>query len=646
MKKQREEVIIPNKKNCTENNNMWKILNNTKFVNTGIYGSKCMSATKTANFLLNDPLIDWLELYYRTHHFNINNKILSQEEKKILKANYDKKKEFNSILFSGGNKFEELVVEKLNEKFKKNVITINTDGYIGLNQENFTKTKNAMKQKIPIIVQAVLFNEQNNTCGISDLLVRSDFLNEIFENEILTNEEIKYAKNKYYVIDIKWSMLHFSATSKNILNRDRIKAYKGQLAIYNCALGLMQNFTPDKAFILGKGWKRERTVKKEKQVEGSFYCFNDLGVIDYSSLDKEYIAKTAEAIEWYSNVCSNGHLWTPLNPLNKNMYPNMNNDDIIWSSVKKEIAEYIGEITQVANVGVKEREKLISKNIYSVYDKNCTTENMGMNLTETSERINVILDINRDEQYNILPRKIQNNYNNWQEESPVDFYFDFETTNQQYVNCVIDIENAATITDMIFEIGIGWIENIDGEKKWKFEKFYLDNLTCEEEEIMLEKFFKFILKKSAELDPAKKYYPRLFHWTNAEINNLNSANSRYNNKFACFTNNREIKFIDMYRIFIHEKIGVKGAFNYKLKSVGNALYNLGKIQTKWPNNDITNGRIALLESARYYRNKISSELSDKDREIFNDIIMYNEIDCKMIWEIVNFLRINHNDLDL
>ena len=56
-----------------------------------------------------------------------------------------------------------------------------------------------------------------------------------------------------------------------------------------------------------------------------------------------------------------------------------------------------------------------------------------------------------------------------------------------------------------------------------------------------------------------------------------------------------IKIFDEY-----EPIAIRGAFNYKLKTIGKALYNLGKIETQWPDTNITNGQIAMLEAIKYF----------------------------------------------
>jgi hypothetical protein len=637
-KRNREETQEKQKKykaeNHAENENkkIWDILLNVRFSNNKI---PYMSATKTANYLLDDPIIDWLELYYRKFGFNTDNKP-SKDDLTIINNEYNKNMEYMKYFFEGGLNFEDKIMTHLQQKFLSNFLMINNTGREGANKDNFLKTQNAIYSGIPILAQAVLFNDMNKTYGVADLIIRSDYLNKISINKIISEQEekIKAPKLKhnyhYVVIDIKYSLLHFSTKNNTLLKCGRIPAYKGQLAIYNCALGLIQGYFPEKSYIMGRGWKREQSVNKEKVIHENYDCFNDMGVIDYKNKDNMYIQKTAEAIEWYSDVLNNGLNWTPMKPQNKNMYPNMCNDDLIWSSVKKIIAEKNKDPTLIMNVGIKERGILHERQIYSYLDKDCHAQNMGINEpTETSERINSILLGNSDKQIDIYPLKFENNAKNWQKKSPVDFYFDFETINEDLVEQNINIRNTKKVNALIFQIGIGWCEN----DEWKYKSFCINNVNEQKEMNMVDSFFEFIVLKSKELDTNNEYYPRLFHWTNAEITNLKDINKSQNDRYSKFLAESFIKYIDMYRVFLDEKVYIKGALNYKLKTVGKALFNLGKINTQWPDTDIINGQIAMFEAVKYYRNK-------QNDNIINDIIKYNEVDCKMIWEIVSLYR-NH-----
>ena len=239
------EQAMPQKRRFeTTQVNIWSELN------APIYGNKKrISPSRLANYLLDDPLIDWLELYYKGDSDKIK----------------ENKENYLQLYYDGGNHFEDLVMLELKKKFTDKFILINTAKQFGVTNENYKKTIQAMEAGFEIIAQAVLLNDKNNTCGIADLLVRSDFLNKLTVNPTMSKEEEKikapFLKGDYHyvVIDIKWTTLRLSARSNCINKEGRMPAYKGQLAIYNCALGNIQGYFPNKAYILAKGWKRERS---------------------------------------------------------------------------------------------------------------------------------------------------------------------------------------------------------------------------------------------------------------------------------------------------------------------------------------------------------------------------------------------------
>jgi predicted RecB family nuclease len=99
-----------------------------------------------------------------------------------------------------------------------------------------------------------------------------------------------------------------------------------------------------------------------------------------------------------------------------------------------------------------------------------------------------------------------------------------------------------------------------------------------------------------------------------------------------------VQWIDMCKVFETVPIVVRGSFRFKLKHIGNAFYNNGLIDTHWTDGRMSDGFRAMLEAIKLYR--LNKPMS-KNEEMYKEIIDYNEIDCRVIWEIVNYLRLNH-----
>ena len=103
----------------------------------------------------------------------------------------------------------------------------------------------------------------------------------------------------------------------------------------------------------------------------------------------------------------------------------------------------------------------------------------------------------------------------------------------------------------------------------------------------------------------------------------------------------------MCKVFTSEPIVVKGAFKFNLKEIAKNMANNGLIKSTWNSLGPDNGFTAMFDAIDYYRyysneNKNrSKEEDEKYNRVMTSITDYNEIDCKVIWEIVGYLRQNH-----
>jgi len=585
-----------------------------------------ISGTTVANHLNGEPLLDWLKLYYNKYGFN-EGRITRSTNNMILKTdkiNSETDKEHNPLL-SNGLLFESKVYEDLEKKFKKEYVKIdvikkNDEKYF---DDGFSETLKQLQLKTPIIAQAVLIDKNTKLRGIADLLVRYDFVNKIFKKNIVDVTEQN--KQKYLVVDIKWTSMTLCVDGKTIRNEGRFKAYKGQTFIYNYILGKIQNYMSPVSLILAKNWKIGSTYDS---LEG-YNCYDLAGIINYEDKDIVFIKKTLDAINWIYKVRTEGILYSPLNPTIKEMCVNASNhNDNGWESVKKDILKKTKDITQVWNLTQKHRDYAFDNNIKSWNDKECTTENLNMNKTKTSIIIDKILNINRQNELKILPNKksdIKDNRFNWKRPFPTDFFVDFETTSEHLIKLKdININDSRLNSQIIFMIGVGY----EYEEKFHYKCFKMNQLTLDEEKRILIEFREFIDTLKEELDPKKKYNMRLFHWSNAEPVMLENAFSRHQFIEKMWTDH--IEWVDMCDLFMKEPIVVKNALSFKLKEIANALFTNGLINTNWNDSNITDGLNAMVSAIKYY--------DSKEENIMENITKYNKIDCKVLWEILNLLR--------
>jgi hypothetical protein len=596
--------------------------------------SKMVSASKVRNYLLNDTLLDWLSEYNVTSLDMDVTRVRPYSHTTI--SNFrenDNVDEFTKHIMDQGNLFEKEVIKLLSNKVK---IVQASESFQAREVSNFNYTKKLMKEGVPVIFQGVLHNYENHTYGCPDLLVRSDYLNNIFNQELLSSSELNnksllLGKDYYYVVvDVKHSTLHFNVDFETLRNRDSVPAYKGQLYIYNQALAKIQGYNPMKAFILGKMWSW-------KEQTGTNFL-EKLGVIDYSGFDSNYIQQTEDAIKWILRVRSEGHRWK-LQPLPSipELYPNMNNErDGQWKSLKRELSDSINEITSLWMCGVKNRIIGHSNNIKSYKDEECCAELLGFKQGKIAKTLDRIISINRDEETIISPEKIKiEKINNleWRNinEDSLEFYLDYETMNSNLGHIMVENDNIGyQDNQFIFQIGLGHIKN----GRWQYKSFVAPTNDLMGEIKMINAFWNHVNKILSDENKKKCHF---VHWYSAEPISYKKLQNRVK---AIGTSIPDMQFLDLYTLFRNEPITTNGALNFSLKSVAKAMNKHRLIKTSWDsNNPCSNGLNAMLLAHKAY--KESNGKIDESNVIMHNIIHYNHVDCKVLWEIISYLRGNH-----
>lgn len=560
-----------------------------------------ISATATHNYF-NEPLLDWFKY--------------TQPQRNVV----TNKSQYKSYLMTQGDLFETQIVNLITKKLKN---IINIDGNLKAHdQSKYQETINAMTKGYYAIFSGVLYNYKNKTFGVPDILIRSDIIDKLITNSVLDiDEEVvnapKLGKQKwhYRVIDIKFMTLMLKSDGETLLNSGNVPAYKSQLLIYNEALGETQGYTPNQAYLLGRRW----TSTKSNILYYNDYCFDKLGIIDFEEGDSKYIEMTDKAIKWIK-ACKRpiAKKWNVTKyPLQrKELYPNMSNQqDSKWKERKCKIASDNNELTELWYVGKKNRDTALEKGIYNWKDKRLNAEILGVG-GNTGRILDKIIEINRGTKL-MAPLKIENNLYDWKNMG-VEFFVDFEFKNAVF-DPIIKLPVADT-SIILFMIGIGYVDN----GKWIFKSFVADYLSEKCEEDICEQFINYINKRS-------NGKAKLWHWSQAE-------SLVFNNILVKYKSIRKMKklfeWCDLLKVFQTEPIVIKGAMNFKLKSIANAMYQHGFISTIWDDQSgISDGITAVSKIVEANQNKKLST-----QPIVKSVIKYNEIDVKVLMEILSYIR--------
>jgi hypothetical protein len=96
-----------------------------------------------------------------------------------------------------------------------------------------------------------------------------------------------------------------------------------------------------------------------------------------------------------------------------------------------------------------------------------------------------------------------------------------------------------------------------------------------------------------------------------------------------------IVLIDLCKCFREAGIVFSGQYGYGLKSVAKTMYEHEMIQTTWDvSNDVSDGLNASIEAMKTYK----YANPEQRKQYFQNVIDYNYVDCKVMEEIVSYMR--------
>ncbi|CAN5345938.1 hypothetical protein BH11ARM1_BH11ARM1_00610 [soil metagenome] len=568
-----------------------------------------VSATSSRNFCHSDPILDWLDRFGKEKGFVRDDEL----------PGYDPETDMGLFMREKGKAFEAAVMGCIEGKFQ--IVRVAERAGDAKRQDLYEATLTAMENQVEMIFQPVVWDTERKMYGIPDLLVRSDVLGRLVEQPV----EVPEGPVHYRVIDIKFTGLTLSSTGC-VGNNASDSRKKAQLLVYNRALGQMQGFEPPVAYLLGRSWSQ--TVKSVKSRSDS--CLNRLAPADMT--DPTLGTLVDEAAAWIRRVRDEGSAWDVLPvPSIVELYPNMGNtQDAPWHAAKKQIGEHLGEVTLLWQVSPKHRPTAHAQGVVRFNDERQDAKVFGLAESYTA-KLQRILDINVPlTGYTVLPEKISAGGDEWRDEQPLEFYVDFETVSD-LDDDFSKLPNKGGQT-LIFMIGCGHMEN--GE--WVFKVFTCDRLDLASEKAIIDAWHEYMFLTETRLGVRE---PRVFHWSHAERSFLDSAyNSARVRQGADWP---ELNWYDfLIKVMREEPVVVKGALAFGLKHVAKAMHKNGMIATSWEDGP-GDGLAAMVGAWSCDRMARENGGSMRDLPLMTSIEKYNEVDCRVMQEIIAYLRANH-----
>ena len=582
-----------------------------------------VSASRTRNFALGDPLVDWLERYGKEHGF------VPDDQSEA----YDPRTEFGLFIMRKGHEFEAAIVDHIAARAE--VLEIHSEAELASQDlAAASATLQAMRDGAPLIYQGVLRDPETRTYGTADLLVRSDRLDQLFHGTLSPAEAATPAPGlgsepwHYRIVDVKFTTLHLLAGGE-IGKSGSSPAYKVQLYIYNGALGRLQGYMPARAYLLGRGWRQ--TVKG--QTSGSENAMDRLGPV---AMDPTLGSDTDLAVDWVNRLRREGRKWSPLpQPTVPELRPDMTADaGSSWGAAKKRIAEELAEPTLLWQVGRGGRDTALRNGVARWTDARMTPQVAGMKPGKTQSTLARIIEVNhRAGPPFVEPERVRAAEDQWRPVPPVEFFVDFE-----YLTSVCD--DLSRIPEqhglpLIFMIGCGYAQ--DG--RWIFRSFTTDALTEAEEARIIDDWL-FYMQEVAKARGAMAG-GKIIHWSFAEPVSYekayDSARNRHPEKDWPL-----LTWFDLWsNVFREEPVVVQGALSFGLKAVAKAMHARGLIETSWGDSQVDGlGALAgAISSDAEAREKGLASM--REVPLMDEITDYNEVDCRVMWETLSYLRANH-----
>ena len=546
------------------------------------------------NHICRDPICDWFELHDRYRR--------------------DEPSSFHVELGTQKGAY----IDKFVDNFRDTHSTIFHENLESGRTLPFLKDK-----KECILYNCKLIHEGYNISVKPTLIFSRAIFQEIFR-------EVTIDLPEYIVVDVLYKILQFNADQTDLLNQGSLYYQKCKMWLASECLrpyvtGLKHGY------FFGKEYRHKGTVLPKRETIGRFALRSLKGPIDL------YKPSIKNALKWLQRLHTNRDKWVlEPEPSVRELYPNMNQKDGIWSTEKKRVAEAIQEITLVWNITYEKRCILVDKGITKWSDPILLGQIYPYKVKDNKRQLvqEQMIHINSQTDLKISPRRLK---------KPGFIGIIKDQSN----SIILDIESTSNLkeTESYFEdLGIvekpriciigtilnqGSFKASDKDKELIFKDFTIRYLTNEEEEIIIRYWVSFLKKRFK--DSSAKQPIKVYHWGQAEVSYITYMKTKYPK-----IQYPEFQMINLLNYFREEPITIQGCFGYGLKEIVKQLYNLQLIETTWTED--VSGLDAMTQIMKTSEEALLKKIPLKRFTEIKKMITYNYYDCRVIVDLLRLLE--------
>ncbi len=471
-------------------------------------------------------------------------------------------------------------------------------------------TQRCINDGVDVIYNPMLMSNKNNIYCKVPVIVKAKVVDILFKENTTNTTFSRRQMNHYVVLNKVSKTLKYikngTELSQDLKHRNYIQ--RNLFATY--MLNEMQNFNMDTSLIVGNKWfyiqdkKTYTGMSNEKIAVICHELNNQIELTKYRKWLEEIINQKDKYI------CHKDQEYMPYYSKNEN------NE---WSEYKKQLLESKRDVSLLYGIGRKTRALLNNHGVYS-WDDNRLMEILNnedalkifkINKKDANIMKHIITFNTSDNEHYIIPREIKN-VDNWFKEDSLEFYVDFETSN----DFLGDI-------NMIYMIGM-YCKLPNG--KFEYHAFFADNLILHDERVVMNQW----LNKMNELKQRFNvtYNPKIYCWSKAEFNFINAYNRRH-------MENVKVNLCDMLDVIKKEIILIKGnIYGFSIKDVVKYMYKHKMISRNYKL-ACSSGDLSIISAINYYKHD--------DQKEYQDLIKYNETDCIVMFDIIDYLRKYYSD---